>query len=207
MTQQILRAPSARNFPTRLYFEADEPLIGQFSEVCFERIEFAGGVLSVHNEAYRNREINFTPGMNRALCLGALGLSRQTAGWLTKLDEETIASSRSKLFKTLGVTGGMRQVTRDAFRDGFFRVEAPAPPLERSLTDRQRNVLTSVADGKEYREIGEELGIGYESVRTHMAAINHKFDAIVAVGSITAAQLCGAIDLNADIAASSPTHS
>jgi DNA-binding CsgD family transcriptional regulator len=48
----------------------------------------------------------------------------------------------------------------------------------RSLTERQREVLSLVCEGKEYKEVGEELFITENAVKAHMANIYEKLGLI-----------------------------
>lgn len=41
---------------------------------------------------------------------------------------------------------------------------------------RQRQVLVALSYGRTYQEIGDDLGIGVESVRTHVKAMFRKLD-------------------------------
>jgi DNA-binding CsgD family transcriptional regulator len=46
--------------------------------------------------------------------------------------------------------------------------------LVEPLTERQRQVLQLASDGLSHREIAVRLGIGYQTVKNHMAAIFDK---------------------------------
>jgi len=55
-----------------------------------------------------------------------------------------------------------------------FRQLGPAPnPLDQ-LTRREEEVLTLLAKGRRYKEIADELGISYDTVRTHIQNIYKK---------------------------------
>jgi DNA-binding NarL/FixJ family response regulator len=52
-----------------------------------------------------------------------------------------------------------------------FTELAPAavPPAVPDLTGRERDVLAAVATGRSNREIGEDLHMGYGTVKTHVS--------------------------------------
>jgi DNA-binding NarL/FixJ family response regulator len=56
---------------------------------------------------------------------------------------------------------------------GYFRKRGPAPEVE-SLTDREREVLNGLSEGRQYKEIGGLLGISLNTVRKHIRAIYDK---------------------------------
>ncbi|MEL6987309.1 MAG: response regulator transcription factor [Bacteroidota bacterium] len=56
-------------------------------------------------------------------------------------------------------------------------------PKDYKLTNRERQVLAALVNGKAYKEIAEELHIGYETVRSHMKKIYAK----IHVNSLTEA--------------------
>jgi DNA-binding CsgD family transcriptional regulator len=49
---------------------------------------------------------------------------------------------------------------------------------ELHLTDREREVLVLLARGLQLEEIGRELGIGAETVRTHVRNANERLGAV-----------------------------
>lgn len=55
-----------------------------------------------------------------------------------------------------------------------FHVLGPAQAEEESLSPREREVLELLASGYIYKEIGDKLGIGIETVRTHVKSICQK---------------------------------
>jgi len=55
-----------------------------------------------------------------------------------------------------------------------FHMLGPASAAEESLSPREREVLDLLASGYIYKEIGEKLGIGIETVRTHVKSICQK---------------------------------
>lgn len=46
--------------------------------------------------------------------------------------------------------------------------------LKCELTPRQRQIVELVVQGKKYREIAEQLGLSYESVKTYIVRIREK---------------------------------
>jgi DNA-binding NarL/FixJ family response regulator len=55
-----------------------------------------------------------------------------------------------------------------------FHMIGPASAEEESLSPREREVLELLASGYIYKEIGDKLGIGIETVRTHVKGICQK---------------------------------
>lgn len=55
-----------------------------------------------------------------------------------------------------------------------FHVRAPAYPEKDNLTPREEQVLTLLASGFLYKEIGDQLGISVETVRSHVKNICQK---------------------------------
>lgn len=55
-----------------------------------------------------------------------------------------------------------------------FHMLTPAPPEKEKLSPREQEVLALLASGFIYKEIGEELGIGLETVRTYVKNICFK---------------------------------
>jgi DNA-binding NarL/FixJ family response regulator len=55
-----------------------------------------------------------------------------------------------------------------------FHMLGPAEAEEASLSPREREVLELLASGYIYKEIGDKLGIGIETVRTHVKSICQK---------------------------------
>jgi DNA-binding NarL/FixJ family response regulator len=59
-----------------------------------------------------------------------------------------------------------------------FAPKAPAPAADTvSLTAREREIVAGLAEGLLYKEIGEKLGIGISTVRTHLQNIYGKLQA------------------------------
>jgi DNA-binding CsgD family transcriptional regulator len=100
-----------------------------------------------------------------------LELCAQTVSRLAKSDVETLTTS---------VSGASVSFVR-MLGDGQTRYlmeasDAPPPCLatDWQLTDRQREVAYLAADGMTAREIGEELGIAYNTVKKHLQNIYRK---------------------------------
>lgn len=110
----------------------------------------------------------------------------------------TVYEETEKIFAALeaGATGyllkrstteelfeGIRQVTRgESPMSGpiarkivqFFQRKQAAAKLIDQLTPKEYEVLDKMAKGSRYREIAEKMGIGVETVRTHIRSIYHK---------------------------------
>jgi DNA-binding CsgD family transcriptional regulator len=58
--------------------------------------------------------------------------------------------------------------------DEVDRARSHSAPKRLDLTEREQDVLRSMVAGRTYAETGEELGISYETVRTHVRNIYRK---------------------------------
>jgi len=45
-----------------------------------------------------------------------------------------------------------------------------------NLSPRELDVVRRIVEGKKYRDIAEELGLGYETIKTYAARIRSKLD-------------------------------
>jgi DNA-binding NarL/FixJ family response regulator len=54
-----------------------------------------------------------------------------------------------------------------------FAQRAPAPELQR-LTERERDVLSALSEGQQYKEIADALGVSINTVRKHIKGIYDK---------------------------------
>ncbi len=72
------------------------------------------------------------------------------------------------------LTAAIRQIAADAT---YFAKDEFQPPTNDLLTARELDILRGIASGKQREEIGKELGIGLESVKTHAKNILNKLDA------------------------------
>lgn len=62
------------------------------------------------------------------------------------------------------------------------------------LTDRQREVLELLADGKKYEEIGDRLSLGTETVRTHVRKASERLGASTRTEVVATALRLGLIE-------------
>lgn len=105
----------------------------------------------------------------QAICAGADGyLLKRTPA------DELLAQLRS-------VVAGGSPLTSDVARKvlGLLRTQAPAspnaaPPTRLDLTDREHEVLKGLVQGLAYKQIGDQLGISLDTVRTHIRAVYRK---------------------------------
>jgi DNA-binding NarL/FixJ family response regulator len=56
----------------------------------------------------------------------------------------------------------------------FFQSEKSAPAGSDDLSDRERELLSLLARGKQYKEIADQLGISTDTVRSHIRRIYRK---------------------------------
>jgi DNA-binding NarL/FixJ family response regulator len=56
----------------------------------------------------------------------------------------------------------------------FFQAEKPAPAASEDLSERERELLSLLARGKQYKEIADHLGISTDTVRSHIRRIYRK---------------------------------
>jgi DNA-binding NarL/FixJ family response regulator len=56
----------------------------------------------------------------------------------------------------------------------YFQNSGPAPAKEQNLSPREQQILDLLVEGLIDKEIGQELGISRETVRTHLGKIYHK---------------------------------
>lgn len=73
-------------------------------------------------------------------------------------------------------------------------VGAGRPPAASALTEREREVLARVADGKTHEEIAGELGIGTETVRTHLRKACERLGAATKTQAVASALRLGLIE-------------
>ena len=60
--------------------------------------------------------------------------------------------------------------------------------MRASLSPREREVLQFMADGVGSRQIAQQLGVSYSTVRTHVRAISHKLGARTMVNAVVTAR-------------------
>jgi DNA-binding NarL/FixJ family response regulator len=75
-------------------------------------------------------------------------------------------------------------------------VDAPAQAPVEDLTARERDVLARVLRGASNREIADELGVGEETVKTHVAHLLNKLQAENRVQAVARALKLGLVDLD-----------
>jgi DNA-binding NarL/FixJ family response regulator len=68
-----------------------------------------------------------------------------------------------------------RKITETIVEDYLHQLDEVASPLDR-LTDREREVLQLVAEGKTSADIAEVLSISIKTVETYRSRIMHKLD-------------------------------
>jgi len=70
-------------------------------------------------------------------------------------------------------------------------------PLAYTLTPRERDVLLELARSSTYEEVGENLRMSINTVRTHVRTIYEKLDACSRTEAIVSAARHGLLELNA----------
>ena len=86
------------------------------------------------------------------------------------------------------LTREIRKIVEDP---AYFACEEIQPVGTELLTSRELVVLKGVAQGKQRDEIGRELGIGLESIKTHMRNILNKLGATNATAAVARAYELG----------------
>jgi DNA-binding NarL/FixJ family response regulator len=56
----------------------------------------------------------------------------------------------------------------------FFQHQSPVPAADDDLTERERELLSLLARGRQYKEISDQLGISVDTVRSHIRRIYRK---------------------------------
>ncbi|ODU07464.1 MAG: DNA-binding response regulator [Pseudonocardia sp. SCN 72-86] len=70
----------------------------------------------------------------------------------------------------------LRDALREVFRTGTYR-GSPAGPAAAPVTPREYDVLRLVASGHTNGEIGDELGLSLNTVKSYLQNVMHKLDA------------------------------
>lgn len=128
------------------------------------------------------------PGMNGIECLSRLG--PQVSG--TRFMMLTVFEDYDRIFESLkaGAAGylikkGVGSRLATAIRDLQAGESPISPSIARKLiqtfqrptdelTQREREILASLARGRQYKEIADELGLSFNTVRTHVNRIYEK---------------------------------
>jgi DNA-binding NarL/FixJ family response regulator len=134
------------------------------------------------------------PGMSGIQCVAELKRIAPTI----QIIMVTVYEDSERIFKALkaGASGylvksgppqQLLEAIRDVFRGGapmsshiarkvvhHFHLLGPAPEEEENLSPREQQVLALLASGFIYKEIGEKLNIGVETVRTYVKNICQK---------------------------------
>ncbi|MDH3628905.1 MAG: response regulator transcription factor [Acidobacteriota bacterium] len=88
--------------------------------------------------------------------------------------------ARELLFQLRSVVDGGAPLTPAVASTvlGLLRTGSTAavgsPPTRLNLTEREQQVLRCLVDGRKYKEAAEQLGIGIETVRSHVRAVYGK---------------------------------
>lgn len=85
------------------------------------------------------------------------------------------------------LTAGVARTLLDVVRDGRGVAPADLPPL----TDREREVLMGLVRGGSYKIIAADLGIGVETVRTHIKALYRKLQVSNVAAAVSRAVRAG----------------
>ena len=56
----------------------------------------------------------------------------------------------------------------------FFQAQSAVPAADDDLTERERELLSLLARGRQYKEISDQLGISVDTVRSHIRRIYRK---------------------------------
>jgi DNA-binding NarL/FixJ family response regulator len=127
-------------------------------------------VLSMHDDA---------PTVDAALHAGARGYVLKGSG-IARLREAIRTVQRGEVYLSAGVSEYVLQGYLSAQR-------SPADPL----TDREREILKLVAEGRTGREIAELLGLKAKTVENHRARICEKLDIHTTAGLVRYALRAG----------------
>ena len=133
-------------------------------------------VLTMHDDVAKTRE---------ALDAGANGYLSKGESFSQVLSTvEAVAAGETGLSPELAV-----QMLRAAN-------EAPAPDDGPMLSERQVEILQSIADGATTKQVARELGIAQKTVHNHLNAIYRRLDTQNLTHAVLSAVRLGIIDLN-----------
>ncbi|MFC8140836.1 LuxR C-terminal-related transcriptional regulator [Streptomyces paradoxus] len=110
-------------------------------------------------------------GLEEALQAGVNGLCADDAG-----REELVLAIRAVTQGGAMLGPSIAHRLLGWFRESERPVVGEPTPLERSLTSREREVLTLTAQGMSIDDIAEELFIGVATVRTHLYRVKSKLE-------------------------------
>jgi DNA-binding NarL/FixJ family response regulator len=98
-------------------------------------------------------------------------LKAGASGYLLKRStpQELLNAIRELLAGGSPMSTAIARLVVDAFREF-----APPPGAADVLTSRERDVLTALAAGRRYKEVADQIGVSYHTVRTHINNIYTK---------------------------------
>jgi DNA-binding NarL/FixJ family response regulator len=99
-------------------------------------------------------------------------LRRGTSGYLSR------SSSTNELITAIHkVAGGRKHISNRIAEKLAFEVDLYAPkPFHHRLSDRERQVMFMIAEGKTMREIAESLNLSYKTIATYRARVFEKMN-------------------------------
>jgi DNA-binding NarL/FixJ family response regulator len=118
-----------------------------------------------------------------AICAGADGYLLKRAS-----PRELVAQLVTVADGGAPLTAGVARTVLDLVRGGRVRAD-DLPPL----TDREREVLLGLCRGGSYKTIAGDLGIGVETVRTHIKALYRKLQVSNVAAAVSRALRAGLI--------------
>jgi DNA-binding NarL/FixJ family response regulator len=105
------------------------------------------------------------PTIVRAICAGADGyLLKRTP------HDELLAQCALVLAGGSPLTGAVARTVVGALRAAAPKLSADAP----ALSTRERQVLTGLVDGRSYKQVAADLGVGIDTVRTYVRSLYKK---------------------------------
>jgi DNA-binding CsgD family transcriptional regulator len=118
-----------------------------------------------------------TPQEFNELKQASLGFSVKQAAKNRWVTEQAIKFHRSNMFRKIGVANSAEAVGK-AIADGKMPIEKAKPNgYTNSITPGENQVLVLVAEGLTNSAIGQILGIGKETVKSHVHNLLSKLDA------------------------------
>jgi DNA-binding NarL/FixJ family response regulator len=121
----------------------------------------------IHQASPRTRTILLTSRHDEGLVLEALRAGVSGCVLKTHRAEDLIRALRDVLAGGVYLSPGMSRSLAEAYRSG---ASLPADPL----SDRERQVLQLIAEGKRTREIAELLGVSVKTAESHRTRIMKK---------------------------------